>query len=84
MLAARFGMGSLGFGFETPHELAERTNEYYRIVREECFPIGHAINPGLAVLTTFMMGHDGRGSARTQAPTVRPSSRTRSATTTTP
>ena len=56
MLAARFGMGSLGFGFETPHELAERTNEYYRIVREECFPIGHAINPGLAVLTTFMMG----------------------------
>jgi len=49
-------MGSLGFGFETPHELAERTNEYYRIVREECFPIGHAINPGLAVLTTFMMG----------------------------
>lgn len=56
MLAARFGMGSLGFGFETPEELAERTNEYYRIVREECFPIGHAINPALAVLTTFMMG----------------------------
>ena len=56
MLAARFGMGSLGFGFETPDELAERTNEYYRIVREECFPIGHAINPALAVLTTFMMG----------------------------
>ncbi len=56
MLAARFGMGSLGFGFETPDELAERTNEYYRIIREECYPIGHAINPGLAVLTTFMMG----------------------------
>ena len=49
-------MGSLGFGFETPAELAERTNEYYRIIREECYPIGHAINPGLAVLTTFMMG----------------------------
>ena len=57
MLAARFGMGSLGFGFETPEEeLAERTDEYYRIVRDECLPIGHAINPGLAVLTTFMMG----------------------------
>ena len=56
MLAARFGMGSLGFGFETPQELAERTDEYYRIIREECYPIGHAINPGLAVLTTFMMG----------------------------
>ena len=56
MLAARFGMGSLGFGFETPDELAERTNEYYRIIREECYPIGHAVNPALAVLTTFMMG----------------------------
>ena len=55
MVAARFGMGSLGFGFETPGELGERANEYYRIVREECFPIGHAINPALAVLTTFMV-----------------------------
>ena len=55
MLAARFGMGSLGFGFETPEELGDRAAEYYRIVREECFPIGHAINPGLAVLTTFMV-----------------------------
>jgi alkanesulfonate monooxygenase SsuD/methylene tetrahydromethanopterin reductase-like flavin-dependent oxidoreductase (luciferase family) len=55
MVAARFGMGSLGFGFETPEELGERANEYYRIIREECFPIGHAINPALAVLTTFMV-----------------------------
>lgn len=54
MVAARLGMGSLGFGFETPEELAERTDEYYRLVREECFPIGHAINPALAVLNTFM------------------------------
>ncbi|MQA00525.1 MAG: LLM class flavin-dependent oxidoreductase [Dehalococcoidia bacterium] len=56
MVAARLGMGSLGFGFETPEELGERANEYYRLVREECMPIGHAINPGLAVLNTFMMG----------------------------
>jgi alkanesulfonate monooxygenase SsuD/methylene tetrahydromethanopterin reductase-like flavin-dependent oxidoreductase (luciferase family) len=54
MVAARLGMGSLGFGFETPEELGERTNEYYRLIREECFPIGHAINPALAVLGTFM------------------------------
>jgi len=56
MVAARLGMGSLGFGFETPDELGERTQEYYRLVREELMPIGHAINPGLAVLNTFMMG----------------------------
>jgi alkanesulfonate monooxygenase SsuD/methylene tetrahydromethanopterin reductase-like flavin-dependent oxidoreductase (luciferase family) len=55
MVAARLGMGSLGFGFETPDELGERTKEYYRLVREELMPIGHAINPALAVLNTFMM-----------------------------
>lgn len=56
MTAARLGMGSLGFGFETPEELGERALEYYRLVREELMPIGHAINPALAVLNTFMMG----------------------------
>ena len=54
MVAARLGIGSLGFGFETPAETAERVDEYYRLVREECFPIGHAINPAIAVLNTFM------------------------------
>jgi alkanesulfonate monooxygenase SsuD/methylene tetrahydromethanopterin reductase-like flavin-dependent oxidoreductase (luciferase family) len=56
MVAARLGLASLGFGFETPEELGERTQEYYRLLREECMPIGHALNPGLAVLNTFMMG----------------------------
>ncbi len=54
LLAARFGIGSLGFGFETPEETAERVEEYYRLIREECFPIGQAINPGLLVLNQFM------------------------------
>jgi alkanesulfonate monooxygenase SsuD/methylene tetrahydromethanopterin reductase-like flavin-dependent oxidoreductase (luciferase family) len=54
MVAARLGIGSLGFGFETPEELGERAREYYRLVREECMPIGHAINPALAVLCSFM------------------------------
>src|SRR5580698_3416659 len=52
---ARLGMGSVGFGFETPEELGERAEEYYRLVREELMPIGQAINPALAVLNTFMM-----------------------------
>jgi alkanesulfonate monooxygenase SsuD/methylene tetrahydromethanopterin reductase-like flavin-dependent oxidoreductase (luciferase family) len=56
MMAGRLGMGSLGFGFETPEELQERSEEYYRLIREECFPIGHAVNPALAVLGSFMMG----------------------------
>ena len=61
MVAARLGMGSLGFGFETPDELGERALEYYRLVREELMPIGHAINPALAVLNTFMMARHRRG-----------------------
>ena len=54
LLAARFGIGSMGFGFETPEETAVRVAEYYRLIREECFPIGQAINPGLFVLNQFM------------------------------
>src|SRR5437879_6952575 len=54
MVAARLGIGSLGFGFETPEELGERTLEYYRLVREGCFPIGRAINPALAGPHTFL------------------------------
>jgi alkanesulfonate monooxygenase SsuD/methylene tetrahydromethanopterin reductase-like flavin-dependent oxidoreductase (luciferase family) len=51
MVAARLGMGSLGFAFETPDEMQERVENYYRLVREECYPIGKAINPALAVLS---------------------------------
>jgi alkanesulfonate monooxygenase SsuD/methylene tetrahydromethanopterin reductase-like flavin-dependent oxidoreductase (luciferase family) len=53
MVAARLGIGSLGFGFETPDEARERVEEYYRLIREECFPIGKAINPALAVLSVL-------------------------------
>jgi alkanesulfonate monooxygenase SsuD/methylene tetrahydromethanopterin reductase-like flavin-dependent oxidoreductase (luciferase family) len=51
MVAARLGMGSLGFAFETPAEAEERVENYYELVREECYPIGAAINPALGVLS---------------------------------
>jgi len=54
MVAARMGLGSLGFAFETPAEARDRVAEYYRLVREECFPIGKAINPAVAIVSTFM------------------------------
>jgi alkanesulfonate monooxygenase SsuD/methylene tetrahydromethanopterin reductase-like flavin-dependent oxidoreductase (luciferase family) len=54
MVAARLGMGSLGFAFETPEEAEERVAQYYELVREECMPIGKAINPALAVLSSLM------------------------------
>jgi alkanesulfonate monooxygenase SsuD/methylene tetrahydromethanopterin reductase-like flavin-dependent oxidoreductase (luciferase family) len=54
MVAARLGMGSLGFAFETPEEAHDRVSQYYDLVREECMPIGAAINPALAVLSSLM------------------------------
>jgi alkanesulfonate monooxygenase SsuD/methylene tetrahydromethanopterin reductase-like flavin-dependent oxidoreductase (luciferase family) len=53
LTAARLGMGSLGFGFETPDEADERVQTYWRLMREECRPIGKAVNPGLIVLSQF-------------------------------
>jgi len=53
LTAARLGMGSLGFGFETPAEADERVQTYWRLMREECRPIGKAVNPGLIVLSQF-------------------------------
>ena len=54
MVAARLGMGSLGFAFETPEEAQERVEQYFQLIREECTPIGAAINPALAVLSSLM------------------------------
>src|SRR6266568_2123213 len=53
MVAARLGMGSLGFAFETPEEAQERVEQYFELIREECTPIGVAINPALAVLSSL-------------------------------
>ena len=53
MVGARLGMGSLGFSFETPDEAEERANTYYTLVREECYPIGKAINPALGVVSVL-------------------------------
>lgn len=53
IVAARLGIGSLGFGFKPPAELNERVEEYYSLVRDERFPIGAAINPALAVLAVM-------------------------------
>lgn len=43
-------MGALGFGFETPEEAQQRIEYYWELVREECMPIGAAINPAVTAL----------------------------------
>jgi alkanesulfonate monooxygenase SsuD/methylene tetrahydromethanopterin reductase-like flavin-dependent oxidoreductase (luciferase family) len=53
MVAARLGIGSLGFAFETPDEMTERSEQYFSLIRDECYPIGAAINPALGVVNVL-------------------------------
>jgi len=57
-LAARLGIGALTFAFVDPEEAKQWVDEYYRIFREECVPIGHAVNPNIAMVTGFSVHPD--------------------------
>jgi alkanesulfonate monooxygenase SsuD/methylene tetrahydromethanopterin reductase-like flavin-dependent oxidoreductase (luciferase family) len=54
MMAARFGIGALGFGFETPEEAEDRVERYYELIRQCRRPIGKAMNPALVTLGNMM------------------------------
>ena len=54
MMAARLGIGALGFGFETPEEAEDRVERYYELIRECRRPIGKAMNPALITLGNMM------------------------------
>ena len=53
-MAAKYGLGTLGFDFADGEALRSRCAEYYRIIREECEPIGDAVNAQYAVVSGFM------------------------------
>ena len=52
-LAAKLGIGALTFAFVDPDEAKLWVDDYYRILKEECIPIGHSINPNIAMVTSF-------------------------------
>jgi len=52
-LAAKLGIGALTFAFVDPEEAKHWVDDYYRILKEECIPIGHTINPNIAMVTSF-------------------------------
>jgi len=54
MLAARLGMGALGFGFESPEEAEERSARYFELIRACREPIGQAMNPALLTVGNMM------------------------------
>ena len=57
-LAARLGIGALTFAFVDPAEAKQWVDDYYRILKEECVPIGHAINPNICMVTGFSVHPD--------------------------
>jgi len=63
-LAARLGIGALTFAFVDPTEAKQWVDDYYRIFKEECVPIGHAVNPNIAMVTGFSVHPDGAEARR--------------------
>ncbi|MBF2755280.1 MAG: LLM class flavin-dependent oxidoreductase [Gammaproteobacteria bacterium AqS3] len=63
-LAARLGIGALTFSFVEPAEARQWVDDYYRILREECVPIGHAINPNIAMVSGFGVHADAEEALR--------------------
>jgi len=57
-LAARLGIGALTFAFVDPMEAKQWVDDYYRIFCEECVPIGHTVNPNIAMVSSFGLHQD--------------------------
>jgi alkanesulfonate monooxygenase SsuD/methylene tetrahydromethanopterin reductase-like flavin-dependent oxidoreductase (luciferase family) len=57
-LAARSGIGALTFAFVDPAEASQWVSAYYDTLVRECLPLGHAINPNIAMVTGFSCHRD--------------------------
>ncbi len=57
-MAARRGIGALTFAFVDPSEAKQWVDDYYRIFKEECVPIGHTVNPNICMVTGFSVHED--------------------------
>src|SRR5207244_11048247 len=56
--AAQLGIGALTFAFIEPAEARQWVDDYYTTVKRECVPIGHAVNPNIAMVTGFSCHRD--------------------------
>ena len=57
-------MGALAFAFVDPDEARHWVDDYYETLKRECIPIGHAINPNIAMVTGFSCHEDAEEAAR--------------------
>jgi alkanesulfonate monooxygenase SsuD/methylene tetrahydromethanopterin reductase-like flavin-dependent oxidoreductase (luciferase family) len=63
-LAAQLGIGALTFAFIDPSEARHWVADYYETFKRECVPIGHAVNPNIAMVTGFSCHPDGGEAVR--------------------
>jgi len=63
-LAAQLGMGALTFAFINPDEAAHWITDYYDTFKRECVPIGHSVNPNVAMVTGFSCHADAEEAGR--------------------
>jgi alkanesulfonate monooxygenase SsuD/methylene tetrahydromethanopterin reductase-like flavin-dependent oxidoreductase (luciferase family) len=63
-MAARLGMGALTFAFVDPAEAKKWVDDYYATLATECVPIGHAVNPNIAMVTGFSCHEDAEEARR--------------------
>ena len=52
-LAAQLGLGALTFAFVDPAEAKHWVTDYYETFKRECVPIGHTVNPNIAMVSSF-------------------------------
>ena len=62
--AAQNGIGALTFAFIDPEEARQWVHEYYEIFKRECVPIGHAVNPNIAMVAGFSCHPDAEEARR--------------------
>ena len=57
-LAAQLGIGALTFAFIDAAEAKQWVDDYYDTFKRECVPIGHAVNPNIAMVAGFSCHRD--------------------------
>ena len=57
-LAAQLGLGALTFAFVDPAEAKHWVDDYYETFKRECVPVGHVVNPNIAMVTSFSCHDD--------------------------
>ncbi len=67
-VAARMGIGALTFAFVDAEDAEHWVSEYYETFKNECEPIGQAVNPNIAMVTGFMCHEDSATAVRRGLP----------------